>query len=88
MFERGGGFFKGLSWNVPQDIQCMLTIIEIAEATGFSKSTVSAVLSGSSGGHASEETRRIIMEVATRMGYVPNQAARSLRASGATQTPV
>ena len=57
----------------------MLTIIEIAEATGFSKSTVSAVLSGSAGGHASEETRRIILEVATRMGYVPNQAARSLR---------
>ena len=78
--SKGRRFFNNPFCGTFHDVfRCMLTIIEIAEATGFSKSTVSAVLSGSAGGHASEETRRIILDVATRMGYVPNQMARSLR---------
>lgn len=58
----------------------MVTIVEIARSTGFSKSTVSAVLSaGPQANHASQSTRRLILDMAKRLGYSPNQAARSLR---------
>lgn len=58
----------------------MVTIVEIAKETGFSKSTVSAVLAGGAmTSHASEKTRNIILKIARQRGYCPNQAARSLR---------
>jgi DNA-binding LacI/PurR family transcriptional regulator len=56
----------------------MVTIREIAETAGVSIATVSRVLSNS--GHpVSPQTRSLILQVATDMGYSPNRAARSLR---------
>ncbi len=49
----------------------------MAEKAGVSVSTAARVLSGS--GYASEETRRLVVEAAKDLGYVPNQIARSLR---------
>ena len=43
----------------------------------MSVSTAARVLSGT--GYASEETRRIVLDAARDLGYVPNQIARSLR---------
>lgn len=54
-----------------------VTILDIAEETGVSKSTVANVLSGS--GRFSSETAELVREAADRMGYVSNRAARSLR---------
>jgi LacI family transcriptional regulator len=42
-----------------------------------SVSTAARVLSGT--GYAAEETRRVVLEAARELGYVPNQIARSLR---------
>lgn len=55
----------------------MATIADVAKSAGVSVSTAARVLSGS--GYASEETRRLVLEAAKDLGYVPNQIARSLR---------
>ena len=54
-----------------------VTIKQLALMLGLAHSTVSRALNG----HASvsAETRRQIQELATRQGYVPNSAARSLK---------
>ena len=54
----------------------MVTIYDIANATGVSAPTVSKALNGA--GHLSEKTRDFILAKAKEMGYEPNSAARSL----------
>ena len=56
-----------------------VTIIDVARQAGVSKTTASDALSG--GGRVSPRTRARIEEVAARLGYVPNSAARHLRQS-------
>ncbi|MCL2319108.1 MAG: LacI family transcriptional regulator [Treponema sp.] len=53
-----------------------LTIIDIAREAGVSKSTVSLVLNHSQ--TVKTETRHRVEQVISRLGYVPNQAARQL----------
>jgi LacI family transcriptional regulator, galactose operon repressor len=53
------------------------TVADVARKAGVSVSTAARVLSGS--GYASERTRRLVLEAAKELGYVPNQIARSLR---------
>jgi LacI family transcriptional regulator, galactose operon repressor len=53
------------------------TVGDVAKKAGVSVSTAARVLSGS--GYASEQTRRLVLEAAKDLGYVPNQVARSLR---------
>jgi len=54
----------------------MVTIYDIAEATGYSAPTVSKVLNGT--GSLSEETRERILKKAKELGYEPNITARTL----------
>lgn len=54
----------------------MVTIYDIAEATGYSAPTVSKALNGL--GSLSEETRQRILDKAKEMGYEPNSTARTL----------
>lgn len=54
----------------------MVTIYDIAKATGYSAPTVSKALTGS--GRLSEATRAKIVEIAQQMGYEPNISARTL----------
>jgi LacI family transcriptional regulator len=54
----------------------MITIKDVARAAGVSVATVSRVQNGSA--LVKETTRRRVGEVAERMGYTPNGAARSL----------
>lgn len=55
----------------------MATIADVAKQAGVSVSTAARVLSGR--GYAADETRRLVLEAAKDLGYVPNQIARSLR---------
>jgi LacI family transcriptional regulator len=56
------------------------TIVEVAQAAGVSITTVSVVLNERQGAvRISEATRRAVKEAADRLGYIPNQAAQSLR---------
>ena len=55
----------------------MARIADVAKEAGVSVSTAARVLSGR--GYAAEETRRLVLEAADDLGYVPNQIARSLR---------
>jgi len=52
------------------------TILDVAEASGLSKSTVSNVIRGA--GSVSAETRRRVLEVVADLGYRPNALARNL----------
>lgn len=54
----------------------MVTLAEISQRTGVSKSTVSKALSGYK--TINKETRERIQKVANELGYLPNAAARSL----------
>jgi len=53
------------------------TVADVAKRARVSVSTAARVLSGR--GYAAEETRRVVLEAARELGYVPNQIARSLR---------
>lgn len=55
----------------------MTTVADVAGKAGVSVSTAARVLSGR--GYASDDTRRVVLEAAKELGYVPNQVARSLR---------
>ena len=55
----------------------MVTIIDVANYAGVSKSTVSTVLNN--GPHVKEETRRRVEEAVKALGYVCNNNARGLR---------
>lgn len=52
------------------------TILDVAEVSGLSKSTVSNVIRGS--GQVSAETRRRVLEAIADLGYRPNVLARNL----------
>src|SRR5699024_10494595 len=54
-----------------------VTIVDIANALGISKTTVSSALHGS--GRVSERTRIKVKATADSMGYVSNRAAQRLR---------
>src|SRR5688572_4248598 len=54
----------------------MTTIKDVARVAGVSVATVSRVCNGSP--LVKEETRRHVGEIATRLGYTPHGAARSL----------
>lgn len=55
----------------------MVTIYDIAKESGFAAGTVSKALNNYYG--VNEETRRKILQVAQRMGYMPNANARALK---------
>jgi LacI family transcriptional regulator len=55
----------------------LVTIKDISKKSGFSTSTVSKALNGSS--EIGEETSELIKKVANEMGYFPNAAARLLK---------
>ncbi len=55
----------------------MATVADVAKRAGVSVSTAARVLSGT--GYAADETRRLVLDAARDLGYVPNQIARSLR---------
>ena len=55
------------------------TIKELSAACGLSVSTISKALNGYS--DVSEETRRLVLEAANRIGYYPSAAARALKTS-------
>ncbi|HEX2313147.1 MAG TPA: LacI family DNA-binding transcriptional regulator [Thermomonospora sp.] len=52
---------------------------DVAQEAGVSQSTVSLVLGGKWTGRVSPGTARAVHEAATRLGYRPNEAARTLR---------
>lgn len=56
-----------------------VTIKEIAKETGLSIASVSYVLNGKEG--VGPETREIVMEAVSRLGYVPSYTARGLASS-------
>jgi len=56
-----------------------VTIKQIAEAAGVSLSTTSRALNGKA--DVSEETRKRVMEIAQKLGYLPNRSAVSLKKS-------
>ncbi|WP_271399025.1 LacI family DNA-binding transcriptional regulator [Salinicoccus roseus] len=55
----------------------MITINDIAEMAGVSRTTVSRVINST--GYVSEKARRRVMDVIEETGYVPSQHAKSLR---------
>ena len=60
----------------------MITIREFAKVSGFSPTTISLVLNNSPAGqHIPDKTKERIRELAHKLGYHPNQFARSLRSS-------
>jgi DNA-binding LacI/PurR family transcriptional regulator len=60
----------------------MLTIRQLAKASGYSPTTISLVLNNSPAGHGiPQSTRKKIRAIARQLGYHPNQFARSLRSS-------
>lgn len=58
--------------------QRVITIRDVAEATGFSVATVSLVLNKAAR-RIPPTTQRLVEEMAAKMGYFPNLQARSLR---------
>jgi DNA-binding LacI/PurR family transcriptional regulator len=61
----------------------MRGIARLANELGISTGTVSRALNGKP--DVNENTRRLVLEAATRLGYAPNQAARTL-AQGTTRS--
>ncbi|MCC6547490.1 LacI family DNA-binding transcriptional regulator [Candidatus Sumerlaeota bacterium] len=55
-----------------------LTIRDVARITGYSRSTVSLAINDSP--KINDETKKLIMDTISRVGYVPNPAARALGA--------
>ena len=52
----------------------------VADAAGVSVTTVSLVLNNVASARDGADTRRRVQEAAERLGYVPNEVARQLRA--------
>ena len=70
----------------PQGSKGKVTIIEIADAAGVSKSTVSLVLTGR--GSVKPETRQQVLQTMDRLGYVYNRQAGQLRAGSSNTIAV
>ena len=65
-------------WDMPKTRRSEhVTLKTIAEATGYSVTTVSRALAGYS--DVAERTRKLIVETAEQLGYQPNITARQLR---------
>ncbi len=62
-----------------------VTSLEVAKYAGVSRTTVSFVLNNVEGSNISLETRAKVQNAAKELGYIPNEAARSL-VSGHTRT--
>ncbi len=62
-----------------------VTSLEVARQAGVSRTTVSFVLNNVEGSNISLETREKVQKIANDLGYIPNEAARSL-VSGQTRT--
>jgi LacI family transcriptional regulator len=63
-------------------VRAMITIRELAKASGFSPTTISLVMNNSPAGqHIPAKTKESIRGWARKLGYYPNQFARSLRSS-------
>jgi DNA-binding LacI/PurR family transcriptional regulator len=62
-----------------------VTSLEVAKHAGVSRTTVSFVLNNVEGSNISTETRTKVQNAAKELGYIPNEAARSL-VSGQTRT--
>ena len=62
-----------------------VTSLEVAQKAGVSRTTVSFVLNNVPGSNISLETREKVQKIANDLGYIPNEAARSL-VSGQTRT--
>src|SRR5512142_1617513 len=67
----------------------MVTMRDIARESGFAIATVSIVLNDAPlARYMSKQTKEHIKEVARRLGYTPNQLARSLRGTRARSVGV
>src|SRR5258708_35769897 len=53
-----------------------ITIVDVAKAAGVSHATVSRVINNQ--GYVSDETRRKVLDMVERLGYVANMQARTL----------
>jgi DNA-binding LacI/PurR family transcriptional regulator len=51
---------------------------QVADLAGVSRTTVSMILNGSTGGTFPETTRQCVLDAAASLGYTPNSAARML----------
>ena len=60
-----------------------VTAKDIANACGISQATVSYVINNKEGKKISEATRRLVLETAKKLNYVPNSTARSMRTNRA-----
>lgn len=56
-----------------------VTSADVARESGVSRTTVSYVLNRTPGANISDATRQRVLETATRLGYAPSAAARTLR---------
>jgi DNA-binding LacI/PurR family transcriptional regulator len=74
---------QGVLKNMTQNKR--VTSLEVAHHAGVSRTTVSFVLNNVEGSNISLETRAKVQRVAKELGYIPNEAARSL-VSGQTRT--
>jgi LacI family transcriptional regulator len=55
------------------------TMHDVAAAVGVSQATVSLVLNNAGGSRVAESTRRRVLDAASKLGYRPNAAAKTLR---------
>ena len=60
-----------------------VTSKDIAKACGVSQTTVSYVINNTAGVNISEKTRKLVLETAKRLNYIPNNAARGMRMKSA-----
>ncbi len=67
--------------NVKEALTRRATIVDVARECGVTAATVSRVLNHKRPSSASEETRARVFEVAKRLGYMPDLAARNLNRS-------
>jgi DNA-binding LacI/PurR family transcriptional regulator len=74
--EVGDGVGQVAAEDTSSALRGRATLEEVAELAGVSRATVSRVINGKP--RVSRETRVAVERAATRLGYVPNRAARSL----------